>query len=79
MLVRERHEPDVVGHRDVRAEAIAAPPAEYSVLVEVPLGSQAEVIGRDVLPKFNDELINFINDKSFVKDFKRTATKEFVA
>ena len=29
--------------------------------------------------KFNDELINFINDKSFVKDFKPTATKEFVA
>ena len=30
-------------------------------------------------PKFNDELIKFIKDKSFVKDFKSTATKEFVA
>ncbi|HZI52406.1 MAG TPA: alpha/beta hydrolase, partial [Chitinophagaceae bacterium] len=29
--------------------------------------------------KFNNELINFINDKSFVKDFKPNATKEFVA
>lgn len=28
--------------------------------------------------KFNHELIKFINDKSFVKDFKPTATKEFV-
>ena len=29
--------------------------------------------------KFNDELIKFIKDKSLVKDFKPTATKEFVA
>jgi len=29
--------------------------------------------------KFNDELIKFIKDKSFVKDFKPTAKKEFVA
>ena len=28
--------------------------------------------------KFNDELIKFINDKSHVKNFKPTATKEFV-
>ena len=31
------------------------------------------------LPKFNDELIKFINDRSFVKDFKPTTTKELVA
>jgi hypothetical protein len=30
------------------------------------------------LPKFNDELIKFIKDKSFVKDFKPVAEKEFV-
>ncbi|HMG92237.1 MAG TPA: alpha/beta hydrolase [Chryseolinea sp.] len=29
--------------------------------------------------KFNDELIKFINDKSFVKDFKATTNKELVA
>lgn len=29
-------------------------------------------------PKFNDELIKFIKDKSFVKDFKPTAIKELV-
>jgi len=30
------------------------------------------------LPKFNDELIKFIKDRSFVKDFKPTTTKELV-
>ena len=29
--------------------------------------------------KFNNELINFINDESFVKDFKRAAIREFVS
>jgi len=30
-------------------------------------------------PKFNDELIKFIKDKSFVNDFKPTTAKELVA
>jgi non-heme chloroperoxidase len=30
-------------------------------------------------PKFNEELIRFIRDRSFVKDFKPVAVKEFVA
>jgi non-heme chloroperoxidase len=30
-------------------------------------------------PKFNEELIRFIKDKSFVKDFKPVVAKEFVA